>query len=118
MRLIFITILLFFSFNTMFGQLNVYAKHIKEQDSARFNMLKRYAVLKWNTVTDIGLIEYEINKQSEGYVNVMALLNEHWECQSHKTTILMGMLRYSNDSDDFKDANWWRIYMEIKSKLN
>ena len=99
------------------AQLNVFANHIKEIDSTRFTMIENYAKSKWNTASDVNLIEFEINKQSEGYVNVMKLLNEHWGCQKNKTIIAMEMLKHSNDPDYFSDANWWVIHIEIRNRL-
>lgn len=99
-----------------FGQLNVFAEYIKEHIPNQFIMLEDYAKAKWKI--DAGVIEYEINKQSEGYVHVMKMINNHRNCKEHQDIILSEILKYSKHHDTFSDVNWWRIYLELRGKLN
>jgi hypothetical protein len=116
MRFKLILLLTFFYCTVSYSQLNGYASFVKENDSARFSMIQEYSKNKWKT--DVGAIEYEINKQSEGYMLAMELLNKHFECADHKPIIVMEMLKYSTDLDNFSDANWYRIYQEIKNRMD
>ena len=115
MRFKIILLLVFLYYGVSYSQLNELTVLIKENDSLRFSYIEEYSKNKWNTES---AIQFEINKQSEGFIKVMRLLSEHNECQSHKTIIAMEMLKYSSDSDNFSDANWWRIYQEIKNRMD
>ena len=116
MRLKLILLFVFFYCGVIYSQLNELSLLVKNTDQTRFSYIEEYAKNKWND--DAGAMEFEINKQSEGYVLVLKLLNEHWECQEHKTLIALEINKNSTDHDDFSDANWWRIYQEIKNRMN
>ena len=115
MRLKLILLLTFLYYGITYSQLSELSILIQDNDPQRFTYIQEYSKNKWNTES---AIEFEINKQTEGFVKVMRLLSEHSECQSHKTIILMEMLKYSHDKDNFSDTNWWRVYQEIKNRMD
>jgi hypothetical protein len=115
MRLKLILLLTFLYCGISYSQLSELSLLVKKNSPQQYSYIEEYSKNKWESDSAVA---FEINKQTEGWVHVIKLLNEHYDCQEHKTIIVMAMLKYSEDSDNFSDANWWAIYQEIKNRMN